>query len=425
MKFFTQRHLWSFPLMLLMIFFSSCTKDEFSDVNMPQEDSFERSIRVENKPGSIIEGEYIVTFNQELAEFKQIESVRSEEEQISLLTSISTRILNDSRLSDRNLNEVFSNEDIHMAHLQNVSPETVAHLLEDERILDVEPNTVISMSLGNQLDPAFKSILVPADDDDDDEEDDDDKKENKNDKKENKDMRKSYKFAWIVDSGIDLDHSDLNVNTYYSKSFVKGESSPDDLFGHGTHVAGIIGATGKMEYFSGIAEGVVLVSIKVLDEHGEGTKKNLIKGLRHISKNVVPGDVINISLTSDYSRSVEKQITKLANKGAFVAIAAGNYSTDTKDYSPANINYQNVYVVGSVNNEDIFSSFSNYSTQSNYILAPGEKVFSTFKDNQYIRLDGTSMAAPYVAGALLIENGYLDLSQHIQTPAGYQPRARY
>ncbi len=413
------------PLLLLLCMVTSCSEEEFTELSDQAENEDELAIEVTNEPGSVIEGEYIVRYNPKAETFKQIASTRSMEERMDMLTTISKDMLADHRLSDRNIINVFGDEEMQGVGLKNVSSELIPHLLKDERILDIIPNEVIAMSMSNPLDPSFKSILVPADDENNGDPDGEWEEPGAEDLNPSRNLERSYKFAWIVDSGIDTDHDDLNVNTHFSRSYVPNEYSTDDYFGHGTHVAGIIGGRGRRQWFSGIAQGITLVSIKVLDRDGKGTVLGLINGLQHIERYVLRGDVINISLTTSSYDIINHYVQRIANRGAYVTIAAGNYGTHVSNYSPANLDYPNVYVVGAMTRLYTKALFSNYSSQSNFVLAPGTWIFSTFKDNMYARISGTSMAAPYVAGVLLAEDGRLDLSKKIWTPSGWMPRVKY
>ena len=89
------------------------------------------------------------------------------------------------------------------------------------------------------------------------------------------------KTAWIIDTGIDLDHPDLNVDASRSKSFVSGTTSADDENGHGTHVAGIVGAKNNSFGVTGITSGATLVALRVLDDEGEGRLSGIIQVINY------------------------------------------------------------------------------------------------------------------------------------------------
>jgi subtilisin family serine protease len=133
------------------------------------------------------------------------------------------------------------------------------------------------------------------------------------------------KTVWVVDTGIDLDHPDLNVDTGRSRSFVSGVTSADDQNGHGTHVAGIIGAKNNGLGVTGVASGARLVALKVLNQLGEGRLSGIIQAVNHVIQNGRPGDVVNLSLGGEgTSATLERVIRQAADAGLLFAIAAGN-----------------------------------------------------------------------------------------------------
>ena len=112
------------------------------------------------------------------------------------------------------------------------------------------------------------------------------------------------KRAWVIDTGIDFEHSDLNVDRNLSKSFLPDNPSADDKNGHGTHVAGIIGAKNNNFGTLGVASGATLISLRVLDENGSGLLSYIIQALGYINQKAAPGDVVNMSLGDDEGISV-------------------------------------------------------------------------------------------------------------------------
>lgn len=214
------------------------------------------------------------------------------------------------------------------------------------------------------------------------------------------------KKAWIIDSGIDLDHEDLNVDVANSKSFLSGgggSSSPDDQNGHGTHVAGTIAAIDNNKGVVGVAAGASVVAVRVLDRRGSGSLSGVIAGVDYVAANASNGDVANLSLGGGVSTSLDNAIYNLAQTGVKVAVAAGNESDDANNHSPARVNHPNVYTVSAMDANDRFAYFSNYGSAVDY-CAPGVSIKSTWKGNGYNTIDGTSMATPHVAGILLIGN---------------------
>lgn len=212
------------------------------------------------------------------------------------------------------------------------------------------------------------------------------------------------KTAWVIDTGIDFAHPDLNTNAARSKSFISGQASATDENGHGTHVAGIIGAKNNNFGVLGVASGATLISLRVLDKNGEGALSNIIQALAYVSANGRAGDVVNMSLGEDgVSNILDQQVTSVANKGIFIAIAAGNDHQPASQSSPARVNGPNIYTVSAIDSTGKFASFSNYGNDVVDYAAPGVKIVSTYLNNRYATMSGTSMAAPHVAGLLLLK----------------------
>ena len=211
------------------------------------------------------------------------------------------------------------------------------------------------------------------------------------------------KTAWIVDSGIDFNHPDLTVDKTRSRSFVEGQTTADDQNGHGTHVAGIIGAKNNTIGVLGVASGASLVALKVLDKDGEGNLSYIIQALAYINTVAAAGDVVNMSVGGESGSDIlDQQVKNSAAKGIYFAIAAGNDNKLANLSSPARVNASNVYTISAVDSLDNFASFSNYGNDAVDFAAPGVRILSTWMDNKYAYASGTSMAAPHVAGLLLL-----------------------
>jgi subtilisin len=219
------------------------------------------------------------------------------------------------------------------------------------------------------------------------------------------------KTAWVVDSGIDFNHPDLNVDQARSKSFLPDITSADDENGHGTHVAGIIGAKNNDIGVLGVASGATLVSLRVLDKDGNGKLSYIIQALSYISDNAKPGDVVNMSFGEEETSDVlDQQVQAIAAKGIYIAIAAGNDSKAANLFSPGRANGNNIYTVSAVDSLDKFASFSNFGNDAVDFAAPGVRILSTYKGGQYAKMSGTSMATPHVAGLLLLEGRNINYS---------------
>jgi subtilisin len=219
------------------------------------------------------------------------------------------------------------------------------------------------------------------------------------------------KRAWIIDTGIDFGHPDLTVDVAKSKSFLTDNTSADDENGHGTHVAGIIGGKNNTFGVLGVASGATLVSLRVLDKDGSGTMSSIIQALGYVNTNGVAGDVVNLSLGEDVtSPTLNQQVQNTAARGIFIAIAAGNESQPARNTSPANASGANIYTVSAIDSLDHFASFSNYGNDVVDYAEPGVRILSTYYGGRYAYMSGTSMAAPHLAGLLLLKGNGISTS---------------
>ncbi|HVK39895.1 MAG TPA: S8 family serine peptidase [Candidatus Kapabacteria bacterium] len=208
--------------------------------------------------------------------------------------------------------------------------------------------------------------------------------------------------AWIIDSGIDLDHPDLRVDTEHAATFVAGTSSADDQNGHGTHVAGIVGALNNAIGSIGVAAGATVVPVRVLDRRGNGEASWVIAGIDYVLANAAAGDVANLSFGAGLTPTIDEAVLRLAGAGIRIAIAAGNDGANCAFVSPARVNHANVYTVSAIDASDRFASFSNYGAGIVDIAAPGVEILSSRRGGGVVSMTGTSMAAPHVAGLLLL-----------------------
>ncbi|TYS85254.1 S8 family serine peptidase [Rossellomorea aquimaris] len=196
----------------------------------------------------------------------------------------------------------------------------------------------------------------------------------------------------IVDSGVDLKHPELRSRLIEGKNFMNEGEPPGDTSGHGTHVAGLVGAvTNNKMGIASAAEKVKIMPVKVFE--GKTTyMSTVIKGIRYATDN--GADIINLSLGS-YSnmQALEDAIDYAVDKGALMVGAAGNDDEHAVLY-PAT--YPDVLAVGSVDSATLAkSTFSNYGDTVN-VSAPGTNIFSTWMGG-YETLDGTSMSTAIVS----------------------------
>jgi len=208
--------------------------------------------------------------------------------------------------------------------------------------------------------------------------------------------------AWILDTGIDQDHPDLNVDQTCTVSFAGGNG--DDKNGHGTHVAGTIGAIkGNGIGVVGVAAGAKVCSVQVLGAGGSGSWSGVVAGVDYVAASGAAGDVANMSLGgAGANATLEQAIQDAAGQGIRFVLAAGNESTDAGTRTPARTNGNNIYTISAIDSKDVFAYFSNYGNPPIDFAAPGVSVKSTFKGGKYTTYSGTSMATPHVAGILLL-----------------------
>ena len=211
--------------------------------------------------------------------------------------------------------------------------------------------------------------------------------------------------AWIIDTGIDLDHPDLNVDVARSTTFVSRTTTGDDDNGHGSHCAGIVGAIDNEIGVVGVASGAPVVAVKVLDKRGSGAISTIIAGVDYVAAMGSAGDAANLSLGGGIYEPLDIAVQNLGSGGIFVALAAGNESDNANNHSPARANGANIYTVSAMDINDYWAYFSNYGNPPVDYCAPGVSNLSTYKSGAYATMSGTSMAAPHVCGLLLATNG--------------------
>jgi subtilisin len=360
--------------------FVSCKKEKNTSSVKQQPGQDECVVGRGTNDGKIIQGQYIIAFKPSSVNARTMSSQR--------MTEISTRTLENNSIKASALQQSFAGEPGgFVARLSEVEAEK---LKTDESISVVEPDRIIALgSCFTVAEPRLVTWSV---------------------------NRVGYgdgtgKTAWIIDSGIDFDHPDLNVDAIRSKSFITGKPSAKDENGHGTHVAGIIGAKNNTIGILGVASGANLVSLRVLDANGDGILSYIIQALAYVNANANAGDVVNMSIGEEgISQTLDQQVQNTASKGILFAIAAGNDSKPANQFSPGRANGPNIYTVSAIDSLDRFASFSNYGNDVVDVAAPGVHILSTYMNNQYAIMSGTSMATPHVAGLLLLKGRNITFS---------------
>ena len=241
-------------------------------------------------------------------------------------------------------------------------------------------------------------------------------------------------FVAVIDTGINYNHADLAANMgrdadgNYGIDTINGDTNPMDDHGHGTHVAGTIGAVGNNSVgVVGVNWSVKLLGVKVLNHNGMGADMTIIDGIDYIVAQKLRGvniKVANLSLggwrdayadqtTSPYYIALKAAV----DSGIFVAVAAGNErqnidnpggpgsdpANPTRDYRgkkpyPAAFTLNGMLTVSAIRSDNSMALYSNYSATCSHLAAPGSEIWSTSYLGGYMGMSGTSMATPHVAG---------------------------
>lgn len=232
----------------------------------------------------------------------------------------------------------------------------------------------------------------------------------------------------IIDSGIRYTHEDLAANMWVNPGEIPGNDldddhngyvddlhginsidrsgDPMDPSGHGTHVAGIIGAVGDNEVgISGVAWRVQLMALRFIDDEGSGATSDAIECIDYARRH--GAHIINASWGGgNHSSFMERAIQRARDAGISLVTGAGNSAADIDDdpVYPGSYNFDNIVVVTGTDSSDNLAWYSNYGPTTVHLAAPGSQVYSTYgwSDNAYAHQTGTSMSAPLVAGALAL-----------------------
>jgi subtilisin family serine protease len=202
--------------------------------------------------------------------------------------------------------------------------------------------------------------------------------------------------VYVIDTGADAAHSDLNVVNHVN--FAGGPNK--DCHGHGTHVAGTIAAKDNTSDVVGVAPGAPITGVKVLSCSGSGSYSGVIRGIDWVTSDAADktAAIANMSLGGGFSQAVNDAVTASADSGVVYSIAAGNSNANACNSSPASAGlHAGVITVGATTSSDTKASFSNWGDCVD-IWAPGVGILSTRNGGGTTTMSGTSMAAPHVGG---------------------------
>lgn len=236
----------------------------------------------------------------------------------------------------------------------------------------------------------------------------------------------------VIDSGMDYEHPDLRDSVWTNPGEIAGngidddangyiddvhgidvwdgDSTPQDDAQHGTHVAGIIGATmNNSTGIVGVAPRAKLLPVRFLSAQGSGSMYGAVKALEYVIDLRLHHGVNIVAVNTSwggpsYSRALEEALMAAASAGILVVASAGNdgYNNDLLPNYPSGYNVSNIISVGALDADGNLAPYSNFGASSVHVAAPGTEILSTVPGGSYATLSGTSMAAPHVSGAIAV-----------------------
>jgi subtilisin family serine protease len=344
-----------------------------------------------------IEGKYIVVFNTDKTGRATSRVGNDYQLTTEFVRERALDVLESSSINPSAVENIYSQVlDGFTAKLSN---EELIKLRNDDRILYIEPDGIVTKYSGTQSNATWGLDRV-------------DQRALPLNSTYTYDATGQGVTAYIIDTGILTTHNDFGGRA--QRGFDAFGGTSEDCNGHGTHVAGTVGGA-----VYGVAKHVALVAVRVLDCSGSGSFSGVIAGMDWVAANASGPSVANMSLGGGSSTAVNDAVKRMYDAGVPVIVAAGNgnmagRAQDACGYSPAGA--PNAYTVGATTTSDSKTSWSNYGNCVN-IFAPGASITSTWHtSNTAINtISGTSMASPHVAGAaaLYLQNNPNASSQQV------------
>lgn len=365
--------------------FTACSEEE---VNQEVDLQNENLVTIDENSGQIIEGQFVVVLNESKTKLALEGTYDEQVEQMKLYANSFIK-----EKSSQGLEVDKAYVKAIKGFSAKMTEEVAQNLQNDSRIKYIEPDRLFILKKpenpgkpgGGEEDPTTSQVVPYGI------------------------ARVGYgdgtgKTAWIIDTGIDFDHEDLNVDVSRSRTFVRSKSADDDN-GHGTHCAGTVAAIDNNVGVVGVAAGATVVAVKVLDRKGSGAYSGIIEGIDYVASVASPGDAANMSLGGGAYQPIDDAVYAASQQGINFALAAGNESDDANNHSPARVNGPNIFTISAMDSNDEWAYFSNYGNPPVDYCEPGYDVYSCKKGGGYTSMSGTSMAAPHMCGILLMTNG--------------------
>jgi subtilisin family serine protease len=373
------RRLFGFALAAIMIV-SSCQKTP----DLEPESTDLKKAQVEESDFKIIPDQYIVVLNELTGQPRGM--AFGYEAGIARAKQVAEGLMNENRIPGNKLRYVYAFAlDGFSATL---TEEQMIRLARDKRVKYVEPDQEVSINT-TQTNATWGLDRV-------------DQRDTPLNQTYTWDATGTGVTAYILDTGIKTSHNEFGGRAQQGFDAFGGTS--EDCNGHGTHVAGTVGGTTY-----GVAKGVTLVAVRVLDCNGSGSWSGVIAGMDWVASNASGPSVANMSLSGGASTTINDAVQRMYNAGVPVIVAAGNGNKagredDACKYSPASA--PAAFTVGATNSSDAKPIWSNYGNCVN-LFAPGVGITSAWHTSNTATntISGTSMASPHVAGgaALFLE----------------------